>query len=256
MNFAIFEDFNRNQGLMTEETLAATLRQWAAEYEQEKYFTEDPIAFPKIFYRRMLQGQARLEDVEIAGIVSAHLAWGRRAMIVRDCNRAFDEMDWKPYDYVMSGKWEGRMDDSSSLHRTVRWSEMARICANLQRWYDRTGQSLEQLEAKEIRHEIYGRKEDPAAADKKIHMMRRWFVRRNSPVDLGIWEHTDPAGLMLPLDVHSHRQACELGLTSRKSKDMRTVAEITARLAEIFPSDPCRGDFALFGYGVSSAGTR
>lgn len=26
--------------------------------------------------------------------------------------------------------------------------------------------------------------------------------------------------------------------------------EITARLAEAFPGDPCRGDFALYGLGI------
>ena len=31
---------------------------------------------------------------------------------------------------------------------------------------------------------------------------------------------------------------------------MHTALEITARLAEAFPGDPCRGDFALYGLGI------
>ena len=31
---------------------------------------------------------------------------------------------------------------------------------------------------------------------------------------------------------------------------LRTALEITARLAEAFPGDPCRGDFALYGLGI------
>lgn len=54
----------------------------------------------------------------------------------------------------------------------------------------------------------------------------------------------------MPLDTHVHRIALELGLTSRKQADMRTAVEITNVMREVFPNDPARGDFALFGYGV------
>lgn len=237
---------------MMDKITAERLKDWADTYENEKYFQEDPIVFPKYFFIHMADKGYRLEDIEIAGIISAHLAWGRRPMIVRDCNRAFDEMGWRPFEYVMGRKWTGRLDDGTSLHRTVRWSEFAGICRNMERYYAEGNHSMERLGIDGIRTEIYGRAEDPGAANKKINMMRRWFVRRGSPVDLGIWTATDPADLLLPLDVHSHRQATELGLTGRKSKDIRTVREITEALAEVFPSDPCRGDFALFGYGVTN----
>jgi hypothetical protein len=42
-----------------------------------------------------------------------------------------------------------------------------------------------------------------------------------------------------------------LGITSRKSTDLSTALEITSFLKEIFPTDPCKGDFALFGYGIT-----
>lgn len=230
-----------------EQKLKETLREWADRYEDRRYFEQDPIVFPQ----RFLESGHTLSDVEIAGIIAAHLAWGRRTMIVRDCTRAFDEMQWQPYKYVMSKGWERHMDNTASLHRTVRWSEFAEICRNMHDYYSQGGKSLECLDADGIRTVIYGRAHDPNAANKKIHMLRRWFVRRNSPVDMGIWKGTSPESLMLPLDVHSHRQALELGLTSRKSKDFKCVTEITTALREVFPGDPCRGDFALFGYGVS-----
>ncbi len=43
----------------------------------------------------------------------------------------------------------------------------------------------------------------------------------------------------------------DLGLTSRRQKDIRTVQEITSSFSGIFPGDPCKGDFSLFGYGVT-----
>lgn len=222
---------------------AELLREWAEEYNDPKYFEDDPISFPREFVRR----GASLQDIEIAAVFASHLAWGRRAMICRDCGRLFDEMEWRPYDYVMSGSYR---NDESSLHRTVKWSEAAGICGRLREWYT-WHDSLEALSAKEIRSIVFRRKDDPKAPDKKINLMRRWMIRRDGKVDLGVWQHSDPAGLLVPLDVHVHAQATALGLTRRKQKDINTALEITGKFREIWPDDPMLGDFALFGYGVT-----
>ncbi|MEE3476929.1 MAG: DUF2400 family protein, partial [Candidatus Cryptobacteroides sp.] len=60
---------------------------WAEEYNDEKYFREDPIAFPKRFHDLYRRGKCSLADIEVAAVFAAHFAWGRRAMIVRDCTR-------------------------------------------------------------------------------------------------------------------------------------------------------------------------
>lgn len=227
------------------------LRDWAEKYNDPVWFTEDPIAFPTRFAGWMKEGKAGLQDVEVAAVFAAHFAWGRRAMIVRDCSRLFDEMQWRPFDYVMSGDWR---DDPVSIHRTVKWSEVAQICRRLRDFYSAgPGRSLEELGTDGIRTKIFGQKEDPKAPNKKINMMRRWMVRRDGKVDLGLWTNTDPADLLIPLDVHVWQEATALGLTSRKQKDIVTVKEITAALEEVFPGDPCKGDFALFGYGIANA---
>lgn len=168
-------------------------------------------------------------------------------MIVRDCGRMFDEMQWRPYDYIMAGDYR---NENQSLHRTIKWSEFAAICSRMRSIYQERD-SLEGLTAAEIRCRIFGQKEDPKAANKKINMMRRWMVRDDGKVDLGLWTHSDKKELILPLDVHVYTQATELGLTSRRQKDIITAKEITDAFREIWPEDPCRGDFALFGYGVT-----
>ena len=225
-----------------------TLIGWAHEYNDPKYFQEDPIAFPREFAMRLSCGQASLADVEIAAVLAAHLAWGRRAMIVRDCGRMFDEMGWKPYDYVMNGEYR---DEAASLHRTIKWSEFAQICGRLRDLYSVTD-SLEGLSDADFRVKVYGQKEDRRAPNKKISMMRRWMVRDDGKVDLGLWKNSDKRDLILPLDVHVYAQAASLGLTSRRQKDIVTALEITDAFREIFPEDPCLGDFALFGYGVTN----
>ena len=227
---------------MTERT-AEKLKEWAVKYNDPLYFKEDPIIFPKKF----ADGRHTLQDVEVAAVFAAHFAWGRRAMIVRDCNRLFDQMSWKPFEYVMEGNWR---DDSASIHRTVKWSEVAAICSRLRDFY-RNHDSLETMDARDMRVWIYGQKDDAKAPNKKINMMRRWMVRDDGKVDLGVWKHSDRRELIVPLDVHVYRQASELGLTSRSQKDITTAIGITDAFREVFPDDPLLGDFALFGYGVT-----
>ena len=220
---------------------------WAEEYNDPKYFQEDPIIFPAEMAKKYRCGECSLADVEIAALIAAHLAWGRRSMIVRDCTRALDEMEWRPYEYVMSGNYR---DEDASLHRTVKWSEFAEICRRLKAVYSGTD-SIEKLSNRDIRCMIFGRKEDPKAPDKKINMMRRWMVRDDGKVDLGVWKNSDKKDLLIPLDVHVYDEAVAIGLTSRRQKDIVTVREITDAFREIFPDDPCKGDFSLFGYGVT-----
>lgn len=227
---------------MTEE-LRRQLEDWASVYEDPVYFEEDPIAFPRKFARE----GACLQDIEIAAVFAAHFAWGRRSMIVRDCGRLFDEMCWRPYDYVLAGDYRS---GEESIHRTVKWSDVASVCRRLREFYAEND-SLESLSVSRMRECIYGQKPDRSAPNKKINMLRRWMIRRAGPVDLGLWRNSSPAELVIPLDVHTYTQAAALGLTSRKSRDLATALEITSVFGDIFPGDPARGDFALFGYGVT-----
>ena len=161
-----------------DQQIADKLIAWAERYDNPRYFEEDPIAFPRRFYNMMTtiqpvlgfeggEWRPSLQDVEIAAVFAAHFAWGRRAMIVRDCSRLFDEMMWRPYDYVMAGDWRS---DNTSIHRTVKWSEVAAICRRLRDFYS-ANDSLETLTAEQTRVRIFGQKEDPKAANKKIWMI-------------------------------------------------------------------------------------
>lgn len=223
------------------------LKELAEKYNDLEYFGNDPIMFPRKF---MEEGEPDspdyIRDIEIAAVISAHLAWGRRDLIFRDCTRAFDEMEWKPYRYILSGEYR---HGKESLHRTIRWDDFSMICSRLRNFY-LGHDTLENLETRAFRTEIYGQKDDPSAANKKIRMLKRWMVRNDGKVDLGIWKNSSPADLVIPLDVHVHRSALKTGLTSRKSADNRTALEITENLKSIFPGDPCKGDFALFAYAA------
>lgn len=222
------------------------LRSLADKYNDEKYFTEDPISFPKHFAKLFSEGKCSIQDVEIAAVIAAHLAWGRRNMIVRDCKRAMDEMEWHPYRYVMAGHYK---NDDISLHRTIKWSEFAAICSRLKGLYSNIC-SIESLTPDEMRVKIFGQKSDMKATNKKIHMLRRWMVRDDGKVDLGLWKTIGKENLIIPLDIHVFTSAKRLAITARNSPDYASALEITSYLSKVFPGDPALGDYALFAYAI------
>ena len=86
---------------------------------------------------------------------------------------------------------------------------------------------------------------------KKLNMFLRWMIRRDSAVDFGIWKSFDRKELIVPLDTHVCRVAHYFKLTDTETFSLKNARQITAALAEVFPDDPCLGDFALFGYDIN-----
>jgi uncharacterized protein (TIGR02757 family) len=90
-----------------------------------------------------------------------------------------------------------------------------------------------------------------AGAAKRLNLYLRWMVRGPDEVDFGIWKQVSPSALLIPLDTHIGRIAKRLGLTARKDLTWKTAEEITASLRRLDPADPVKYDFALCHYGMS-----
>lgn len=89
------------------------------------------------------------------------------------------------------------------------------------------------------------------SACKRVCMFLRWMVRSGSPVDLGLWaDIIDRRTLIMPLDTHVVQEALRLRLLKSRTASMATARRLTDAMLEVFPDDPLRGDFALFGLGV------
>ncbi len=92
---------------------------------------------------------------------------------------------------------------------------------------------------------------DATSSCKRVCMFLRWMVRDNSPVDLGLWSDLiDKSTLIIPMDTHVLQEATKLGLISSKCTSMSAALKLSQKLREIWPDDPIKGDFALFGLGV------
>ncbi|MDE1819242.1 MAG: DUF2400 family protein [Euryarchaeota archaeon] len=87
-------------------------------------------------------------------------------------------------------------------------------------------------------------------ACKREALFLRWMVRRGFP-DLGLWKSVAPSDLQIPLDTHVYWIAYHLGLTRRRTRNWRTVVEITRGLRRFDAQDPVRFDFVLAHTGIS-----
>ena len=96
---------------------------------------------------------------------------------------------------------------------------------------------------------------ESGSACKRLNLALRWLVRKEGPVDLGIWKKLSPSSLFIPLDLHVGRAARELGLleSGRQANDKKAVISLTGKLREFCPEDPVKYDFALFGYSMSKS---
>jgi uncharacterized protein (TIGR02757 family) len=84
---------------------------------------------------------------------------------------------------------------------------------------------------------------------KRLLLLLRWMIRPADGVDLGMW-NVPPSRLLVPVDVHIHRLARNLGFTRRQSPSWKTTEEITRALARFDASDPVSYDFALCHMGM------
>jgi uncharacterized protein (TIGR02757 family) len=181
----------------------------------------------------------------------------------------FALMGDSPAAFVMNGAY--RKLKTGCVHRTFFEDDLKYFCKGFKHCYEKYG-SLEHLfssgldtggdmwQAISLYRETMAEGNDGAytkhianpeanSACKRINLALRWLVRREGPVDLGLWKSISPARLFIPLDVHVGRAARSLGLLEkgRKANDKKAVIALTEKLRAFCPEDPVKYDFALFG---------
>lgn len=255
----------RKNRKMNKTELKSFLDEKVIQYNTLDFIESDPVQIPHLFTQK--------EDVEIAGFLSATIAWGNRKMIIKNSHKMMALMGNSPYDFVMSHKETDLEPLETFVHRTFNGQDFSSFIRSLKHIYTNHN-GLEDVFAKhqeynsmqksisefkkvffEIQHQNRTQKHisDPmnGSAAKRINMYLRWMCRQdNKGVDLGIWKNISPSLLSCPLDVHSGNVARKLGLLTRKQNDGKALAELDLKLRELDPMDPVKYDFALFGLGV------
>ena len=243
--------------------LKVKLRELADRYEVASFTEEDPSQFLRWY--RPEEGRGTVADVEAASFIAAMLAFGNRKQFIPKIRMVLETSDrslGSITEWLKQGKYTSDFPlGAAKFYRFYSYDDM-------QVFFEELGDILKEAGSLgEYIHKKYSRDiaslissafpksaivpKGRNSANKRVHMFLRWMVRRGSPVDLGLWDWADPASLIIPLDVHVMQEAAKLGLIAEGFAASRKTAEsLTAALEEVFPGDPCRGDFALFGLGV------
>jgi len=235
------------------------------QYNNPRFIESDPIKIPHSFSKK--------EDIEIAGFLTATIAWGNRKSIINNAERFMDLLDNTPYDFIINHTESDLKKLEPFVHRTFNGQDTIQFIKSLKHIYT-THNGLESVFAKHAKtdtiqtaiskfksiffeidhlHRTQKHISDPLknSAAKRINMFLRWMVRNDKAgVDFGIWKSISPAALSCPLDVHSGNIARKLGLLKRKQNDAKALLELDTALRKLDPNDPVKYDFALFGLGV------
>lgn len=233
-------------------------------YNTTSFIENDPISIPHRFSKK--------EDIEIAGFLTATIAWGNRKSIIYNALKLMTWMDDSPHDFILGHSSRELRRFETFVHRTFNGKDCKFFISSLRNIYLNHG-GLEAAFAGaaapclqhhivhfrnlflELRHlqrtEKHVSNPLQKSSAKRLCMYLRWMVRKDKKgVDFGIWNSISPASLCLPLDVHTGNVGRALGLLQRKQNDWQAVEEITAALRAFDPADPVKYDFALFGLGV------
>lgn len=252
--------------------LKSIMDQAVERINQPSFIPDDPVQFPHRFTRQ--------EDIEIASLLCAHIAWGNRKMICRDCNRLLEMMDNQPYRFVVEeADRPGMIDPESNVHRTFFGRDLLYFIRGLKQVYTqygtlenfavKTGAVNDELPSWKMVEHLNNLMADANADQpkslrclpdnlkstplKRVNMALRWLVRDDGIVDMGVWNALKPSQLFIPLDVHVADTSRALNLLSRKSNDRKAVLELTDALRQLDPKDPIKYDFALFGLGIEKS---
>ena len=255
---------------MTDLEIKELLDYWAKEVEENAFIEFDPVQIPHRYSQK--------QDIEIAGFFAAIMAWGQRKTIIKSSQNLMMLMDDSPHEFITQHEPADLKRFQSFVHRTLNGEDVISMISFFKQHYT----SEPSLESLFFNDDVIGtpagshifkalvafqnawnafphnKRTDKhlasplkGSACKRLNMYFRWMVRKESPVDFGIWNKVSMSELICPLDVHVQRVAIELGLLNRDKSDWQSCTELTDRLRDFRPHDPVFYDYALFGIGVA-----
>ena len=249
-------------------SLRRKLLSLANKYEVSDFLNGDPS-----WFMHQVIGERNQETI---AFIASCLSYGSRNVFMPRIQYLLDCSRNEPYEWIKSGKYKLDIpNDDTCFYRLYTNAMMYDLFKALQAMYEvygdmktfircHTGHNddnyqLEAIEAIEAICHYFQEQEavrivpkNASSSCKRVCMFLRWMVRTDSPVDLGIWSDLiSLRSLIMPLDTHVIQQSLQLGLITSKTTSMSVARKLTDKLLEIFPDDPLKADFALFGYGVN-----
>ncbi|MGN1229448.1 MAG: TIGR02757 family protein [Prevotella sp.] len=246
------------------ESTAAQLRTYAERYETADFINGDPSWF-------MHQVEPSADRIALAFLASA-LSYGSRKQFFPKIQYMLDCSQGRVEEWVRSGAYAADIPDDPSrcyyrlytcrtMHRFLAaFRDLIQAYGSLTDYVRQSAPDARCLSAVEGITSWFAARgiegvipKNTQSSCKRVCMFMRWMVRDGSPVDLGLWSDIiDRRTLIMPMDTHVVQQSMRLGLLSSSSASMSSALRLTSAMSQVFPDDPLKGDFALFGYGVNN----
>lgn len=245
-----------------DKAIAEMLRSYADKYETRDFIVGDPS-----WYMHQVEGNLNRESMAFLASV---FSFGSREQFMP---KIASLLEWSRGDidnWLRSGEFRQRFrpDDTHCFYRLYTYGSTARFLEAYSRLLNSHGSLGEYvhanasagIEAVASICKYFGDcgagaivPKDTTSSCKRVCMFMRWMVRDNSPVDLGLWSSfIDKRTLIMPMDTHVVTQSVRLGLLTSRTASMSAARRLTMAMSTVFPDDPLKGDFALFGYGVNN----
>ena len=248
------------------------LEELYSRYNHRNLIKPDPLQF---VYQYV--GQA---DMEIAGLLSAVLAYGRVEQIGKSLTRLFNLIGKSPFVFVKNFGKTQRKQLQNFKYRFTTGDDISDLLALLKkilvendsiekfflRGYSKTDKNIIPALSKfcDSLSDMYAAEHNgrtnsglkyllasPSLGSvcKRLNLFLRWMVR-DDDVDTGLWWSIDKSKLIVPVDVHMSRLCRILGFYDHKTVSLKTAIKITESFAEVEPGDPVKYDFALSRIGI------
>lgn len=248
------------------------LEELYSRYNHRSLIKPDPMQFVYQY-----AGQA---DMEIAGLLSAVLAYGRVEQIGKSLTRLFNLIGKSPFVFVKNFGRTQRKQLQNFKYRFTTGDDISDLLALLKkilvendsiekfflRGYSKTDKNIIPALSKfcDSLSDMYAAEHNgrtnsglkyllasPSLGSvcKRLNLFLRWMVR-DDDVDTGLWRSIDKSKLIVPVDVHMSRLCRILGFYNQRTVSLRAAVKITESFAEIEPADPVKYDFALSRIGI------
>lgn len=226
-------------------------------YHRRRYVGRDPLS--------SLYRYERMEDREIAALVASALAYGNVKQIESAIGRVLEIMGESPRGFLMGSTDQSlRYSFAGLKHRWTTGEDISWLLGEARRVIREYG-SLEECFLSGYDEsesdivpaltlfvgELTGGEPNRLApspcrgsACKRWNLFLRWMVRKDR-VDPGGWDRVRASQLLVPLDTHMFRICTDMGMSGRRTADLKSAREITAAFRAISPDDPVKYDFAL-----------
>jgi uncharacterized protein (TIGR02757 family) len=266
------DSLSTNISVAKPEKLRALFEGLYKKYNRKELIKPDPLQF---IYR-----YSNPADMEIVGLLSACLAYGRVEQIQNDLNDLLGRMGSSPYEFAINLTNKDRASLEDFKHRFNTGNDISDLLTLLKDVLAEHG-SIEKyfmlgfdpahentifalmrfcdslLDKYRMTHQGHRSKglafllagPSLGGAAKRLNLFLRWMVRSDD-VDAGLWRSVDKSKLIVPVDVHIARLCRILGFHSHKNVSLKTAVEITRNFALISPDDPVKYDFALSRIGI------